>query len=84
MHFPGLLLLLSRLSLSHHIAATTCRGGGRQQPSHPGPAKAAPATTQPHTEQAMLAINGQSMEGVDFEQAKPLVKNRPLELVFQR
>ena len=35
---------------------------------------------------ALLAINGQSMEGVDFEQAKPLVENRPLELVvvFQR
>lgn len=33
---------------------------------------------------ALLAINGQSMEGWDFEKAKPLVKNRPLELVFQR
>ena len=32
----------------------------------------------------LLAINGQSMEGWDFERAKPLVKNRPLELVFQR
>ena len=32
----------------------------------------------------LLAINGQSMEGWDFEKAKPLVKNRPLELVFQR
>eukprot|EP01043_Picozoa_sp_COSAG02_P001571 COSAG02_NODE_34_length_49821_cov_105.420438_2_plen_607_part_00 len=33
---------------------------------------------------ALLSINGQSMEGWDFERAKPLVKNRPLELVFQR
>ena len=33
---------------------------------------------------ALLSINGQSMEGWDFERAKPLVKKRPLELVFQR
>ena len=33
---------------------------------------------------ALLAINGQSVAGWDFEKAKPLVKNRPLELVFQR
>jgi C-terminal processing protease CtpA/Prc len=44
------------------------------------------AELQPQIEvgMALLAINGQSMEGVDFEQAKPLVENRPLELVFQR
>jgi len=44
------------------------------------------AALQPQIEvgMALLSINGQSMEGWDFERAKPLVKNRPLELVFQR
>jgi hypothetical protein len=44
------------------------------------------AELQPQIQVGMelLAINGKSMEGWGFEQAKPLVKNRPLELVFRR
>ena len=44
------------------------------------------AELQPQIQVGMelLTINGQSMSGWDFDQAKPLVKKRPLELVFRK
>jgi hypothetical protein len=32
----------------------------------------------------LLSIDGTSAEGMDFKAAKPLVKKRPLELIFHR